>query len=73
MLKRKSNLTIDKPNKRVRPVEKENEDANVSDSDQEDQLVSNQVNAERHVFIIKLLYINASVVWTNVTFIFSGV
>lgn len=44
MLKRKSNLTIDKPNKRVRPVgEKENEDADVNDSDQEDQLLSNQV------------------------------
>lgn len=44
MLKRKSNLTIDKPNKRVRFVgDKGNEDVDVNDSDQEDQLLSNQV------------------------------
>lgn len=42
MSKRKSNLNIDEPNKRVRTVgEKENEDVN--DSDEEDQLLSNQV------------------------------
>lgn len=44
MLKRKSNVTIDKPNKRVRSVgDKGNEDVDVNDSDQEDELLSNQV------------------------------
>lgn len=74
-------MTIDKPNKRVRPVGgKENEDADVNDSDQEDQLLSNQVivvDMLQNVMlssssIIHLLYISASVMWTNVTFIPSG-
>lgn len=37
MLKRKSSSANDKPTKRVRPVEEENED------DQEDEQLSNQV------------------------------
>lgn len=54
MLKRKSNLTIDKPNKRVRPIGgEENEDPDASDGDQEDQQLSNQVNvADRHACIV---------------------
>lgn len=44
MSKRKSNVSTDTPTKRVRPaVGGENDDADVNDSDQEDQLLSNQV------------------------------
>lgn len=44
MSKRKSNESTDTPTKRVRPVVGgENDDADENDSDQEDQLLSNQV------------------------------
>uniref|UniRef100_H3D3W7 Structural maintenance of chromosomes protein 6 n=1 Tax=Tetraodon nigroviridis TaxID=99883 RepID=H3D3W7_TETNG len=54
MLKRKSNLTIDKPNKRVRPIGgEENEDPDASDGDQEDQQVQSDREVLSDVGIVK--------------------
>lgn len=79
MFKRKSNLIIDTPNKRVRPAgEEENEDADDNDSDQEDLLLSNQVIVvvdklqNVMLFIIKHHTPVVSVNVTNVTLISSG-
>lgn len=43
MSKRKSSSVSDKPHKRAKPVEEEEEDENVDDREQEDPLLSKQV------------------------------